>query len=470
MRHEILQSDSADVAARLARIVEDATELGRRNVEVEGFLQALTDECVAQGSALNDLKRGSDRMNSAVRAAIETTTQTREMADTALGRVQGSIKMVTDSGQLSHGLATWVRDVHSGSEDVDGMLIAVRKSNGEIASIASQVNILAMNAKIEAARAGDAGKGFAIVAEAINDLSHKTRAAAQQISTTIQQMSDWIAHLQDGARATASKAEMLLDQVEDSDAALTEIGDRVRQLRDETHKTQGEVASAKSTTEDLLPAISNVARFMQNVSGGVLEARNRTECLIDTSETILQDVVCLGGSGADSPMILMVQDLAGRISQVFDAAVTDGQIALGDLFDETYEPIAGSSPVQVMTRFTAFTDRVLPPLQEPVLENDSRIVFCAAVDRNGYLPTHNHKFAKPQGADPVWNAAHCRNRRVFDDRVGLKAGQSTEPFLLQIYRRDMGGGDFRMMKDLSAPIFVQGRHWGGVRLAYELTT
>ena len=64
------------------------------------------------------------------------------------------------------------------------------------------------------------------------------------------------------------------------------------------------------------------------------------------------------------------------------------------------------------------------------------------------------------------NTANGRNRRIFNDRVGLRAGQNTKPFLLQSYRRDMGG-IFVAMKDASAPIFVQGRHWGGLRLAYK---
>ena len=56
---------------------------------------------------------------------------------------------------------------------------------------------------------------------------------------------------------------------------------------------------------------------------------------------------------------------------------------------------------------------------------------------------------------------------MFNDRVGLSAGRSTAQFLMQIYRRDMGGGSYVMMKDVSAPIFVNGRHWGGLRLAYR---
>jgi methyl-accepting chemotaxis protein len=121
-----------------------------------------------------------------------------------------------------------------------------------------------------------------------------------------------------------------------------------------------------------------------------------------------------------------------------------------------------------MTRFVGLTDRLLPAIQEPILALDDRIVFCAAVDENGFLPTHNLKFSKPQGADPIWNAANSRNRRLFNDRVGLAAGRSTKPFLIQTYRRDMGNGIFVLMKDISAPIYINGTHWGGLRIAYRI--
>lgn len=58
-------------------------------------------------------------------------------------------------------------------------------------------------------------------------------------------------------------------------------------------------------------------------------------------------------------------------------------------------------------------------------------------------------------------------RRIFNDRTGLASARNKKPFLLQTYRRDMGGGQFVMLKEASAPIMVQGRHWGGLRLAYK---
>jgi methyl-accepting chemotaxis protein len=121
-----------------------------------------------------------------------------------------------------------------------------------------------------------------------------------------------------------------------------------------------------------------------------------------------------------------------------------------------------------MTRFVPLTDRLLPAVQEPILATDERIAFCAAVDRNGFLPTHNRVYSKPQGRDPAWNTANCRNRRIFDDRTGLSAGRNAKRFLVQTYRRDMGGGTFALMKDISAPIRVKGRHWGGFRIGVKV--
>ena len=86
--------------------------------------------------------------------------------------------------------------------------------------------------------------------------------------------------------------------------------------------------------------------------------------------------------------------------------------------------------------------------------------------RTGLIARHNRQSKQVQRpGDVVWNAAHCRNRRIFNDRKGLAAVRNQRPFLLQTCRRDMGGGVFVLLKGASAPIQVMGRHWGGLRLA-----
>jgi methyl-accepting chemotaxis protein len=162
-------------------------------------------------------------------------------------------------------------------------------------------------------------------------------------------------------------------------------------------------------------------------------------------------------------------DSANRISQVFEDAVTKRRLTREDLFDNDYVLIEGTDPAQYRTRFLAFVDTLLPPIQEPLRQSDSRMIFCAAVDRNGYLPVHNREYSNAQRpGELAWNMANSRYRRIFDDRAGLTAARNVRPYLIQNYPRDMGNGVTIMMREIDAPIRVFGKHWGGFRTAYRL--
>jgi methyl-accepting chemotaxis protein len=162
-------------------------------------------------------------------------------------------------------------------------------------------------------------------------------------------------------------------------------------------------------------------------------------------------------------------DVANEISRVFERLVEQGTISQEDLFDNDYVAIDGTDPVQYRTRFLAALEEVLPPIQEAMLAGDYRMIFCAAVDRNGYLPVHNRKYSLPQRpGEAIWNIANSRNRRIFDDRAGLAAGRNVRPYIIQVYPRDMGNGVTIIMREIDAPIRVFGKHWGGFRSAYKL--
>jgi ABC-type transporter Mla subunit MlaD len=170
----------------------------------------------------------------------------------------------------------------------------------------------------------------------------------------------------------------------------------------------------------------------------------------------------------DWPMIRMTADAASKVEEVFEKAVNDGTLSMDDLFDENYAPVPGTNPVQYHTRFVDFTDRVLPDIQEPVAEADSRISGACAVDRNGYLGTHLRRYAEKQTADPAWNLKHCRQRRLIRDATGQAAVKADKGYLLQTYLRDLGGGNMVLLKDLNVPIRVRGRRWGVFRVIYSL--
>ena len=162
-------------------------------------------------------------------------------------------------------------------------------------------------------------------------------------------------------------------------------------------------------------------------------------------------------------------DAAAMVSMALEQAVDEGKLTREALFDTEYVPIEGTNPQQFRSRSLDVLEALLPEIQEPLLAGDKRMIFCATVDRNGYLPVHNRIYSKPQRPDDVvWNTANCRNRRIFDDRAGLCAARNVRAFLIQSYPRDMGNGVIIMMREIDAPVRVFGKHWGGFRTAYKL--
>ena len=342
----------------------------------------------------------------------------------------------------------------------------VAAANAQIADIAVHVNILAINARIEAARAGDAGRGFAVVADAIKELSQKTSRAAETVTDQTTHLTQTFHALHTESQDVATDARAIMSAATATDDALMDIARSIRSSTEQTAVIARQAAQLDQAARDFVPAFDRLSELASQTGKGVSQATERSTALIGRSESIVQAAALLGGTTNDTPFITFVQNAAKEISALWEKAIATGRITMTDLFDQSYNPIAGTDPQQFRTRHTTFTDQTLPAIQEPAMDIDPRVVFCAAVDQHGYLPTHNAKFSQPLSDDPIWNATHCRNRRIFDDRVGLKSGRSTAPFLLQVYRRDMGGGKFVMMKDVSAPIRVSGRHWGGLRLGY----
>ncbi len=347
----------------------------------------------------------------------------------------------------------------------------LRKSSIGIMNIAREIQLLAVNAGVEAARHGASGRGFAVIAEAVKKLADQTRAATDMTEKHLVKLAATMERLQ-------TQGQVNLESARNADAEMAKAEDRIRELlggRDALVSVVEELERSVPHVQANADACRAVLGNLKASSGGVDEASTGIGSAVEQFQRLVGLSEDMSGILMAASSELPVSGLANacvttaqRISQVFEAAIASGRIRMEQLFDERYRPIEGSDPQQFMTAFTAFTDQVLPEIQEPLLASDRRIMFCAAADRNGYMPTHNKRFSLPQGPDPVWNAQNARNRRIFNDRTGITSVRNRKPVLLQTYRRDMGGGVFAVINELASPIIVSGRHWGGFRIGFKL--
>lgn len=449
-----LSAEITDIAGRVGDVTQqfDQQTAGLRRVvgAVEQVSQA--------NNAIRQAAEGAQAAASGVRNGLERVTKSVRLG---LNAAQADIETLSQEAQsMSQVLAQAVGDAHK-----------ARASSDAIQSITREIQLLSINAGVEAARSGEAGKGFAVIAAAVKALAEQTRAAtaasAAQLDLLVKAVDAVARRSQENAqtaqRAQAGSQNISL-QIGEFDSFGRSVVELIGEIEAVSRPTRENAEACAKAGQDLAGLVAGVDASTDNLE----QAGQRTEALVAISEGILGSIAASGVRTAQSELIATAMETAGTIGELFEAALARGDLTLADLFDEAYRPIPGSDPVQHMTRFVALTDRLLPPVQEELLTSNGRIVFCAAVDRNGFLPTHNRKYAQAQGSDPVWNNANCRNRRIFDDRTGLAAARNRKPFLLQSYRRDMGGGQFLVMEDLSAPIMVKGRHWGAFRFGLKV--
>jgi len=449
-------------------MADAAGAVGLEVADVAGVVDSVSGTVEAQSRAFATLSEANGEMLSATRrinAAVASAGQVAKGSSTDMA----TSRRAMDNAQGAIGaLLEAIGAIRDDASALGQSLVSVGNIIELINDIAEQTHILALNASIQASMAGEAGRGFAVVATEVKALAKRTSEATSVIAQTLADLTGKANHLLENAARSIARAEGVQGETGTIGDVIQTVDRAFREVDAET----GRIAEAASEIDrrvgHFVAVLDGLAGGVKATSGSLQQARERLNKLVGISEHLVGLTAASGIETTDTPFIQAAQQAAAQASALFEAAVTEGRLSIADLFDERYQPVAGSNPAQVTTRFVGFTDRVMPDVQEPVLGLDPRVAFCAAIDRNGFLPTHNRKFSQPQGSDPVWNAANCRNRRLFDDRVGLAAGRNTKPFLLQTYRRDMGGGQFAPMKDVSAPIFVQGRHWGGVRIGYKI--
>jgi PAS domain S-box-containing protein len=163
---------------------------------------------------------------------------------------------------------------------------------------------------------------------------------------------------------------------------------------------------------------------------------------------------------------------ASTISSFLEQAINNGELTREEAFDTDYQQFWEFDPTahpdfegdpatlaKYHTAYDTYTDEQWQGLIDSFLGGGD-MIFAVAADINGYVPTHNSRWTSGDGSP-----ATDRTKRIFNDPVGIQAVQNTEPIIQQVYQQ-AGTGD--TLWDVSAPIYVDGEHWGAFRVGMAL--
>lgn len=193
---------------------ESSIRIKQQQSETAQVATAMTE----MTATVQDVARNAAEAEQSALQADSLTTDGRTVAGQALNATRELVNEVERAAQVIHNL-------EADSNNIGGVLDVIR-------GIAEQTNLLALNAAIEAARAGEQGRGFAVVADEVRTLAGRTQESTQEIQSMIERLQQGTREAVTAMQQGQEKAENSLAQVEQADQALEEINQAVSRIKD----------------------------------------------------------------------------------------------------------------------------------------------------------------------------------------------------------------------------------------------
>ena len=265
-------------------VVQLRTSLLGVNHETQQLGSAVLTLNSQSGSTLTEVEDQQHQISQIAAAATQlaaTSMGVAKSCEQASGSAQQTRRIAEDSSRDSQRTTASIQQLNQRLTDTANALEQVSQQGQQIQSvvdtirgIAEQTNLLALNAAIEAARAGEQGRGFAVVADEVRSLSQRTQASTAQIAGTV-----------DSLRATVSQAVTLMgaacDQALTDAESVTGLGTRLGEIA-------GAVQNVTDTLAQIAAAVEEQATTADEVSGNIQQVDQAAGRLLDGARAVNQ--------------------------------------------------------------------------------------------------------------------------------------------------------------------------------------
>ncbi|WJK08689.1 methyl-accepting chemotaxis protein [Pseudomonas fluorescens] len=204
-----------------------------------------------QASRTNSVAAAINQLGAAAQEIARNAAQASTQASDARGLAEDGQQVVDRSIKAMNQLSSMLSASSSNIESLNSKTVNIGQILEVITSISQQTNLLALNAAIEAARAGEAGRGFAVVADEVRNLAHRTQESAQQVQTMIEE-------LQVGARESVSTMSDSQRHSQDSVDIANLAGERLNSVTQRIGEIDGMNQSVATATEEQTAVVESI--------------------------------------------------------------------------------------------------------------------------------------------------------------------------------------------------------------------
>ena len=279
-----------DTQRKIMKVAEEALENTERVAAASEQLSAQVEQ-VSRGAEMQRARVEStatamNEMNATVLEvarnagnASEQTEETRSRANGGAELVNKVVNAINGVNSVALGLQNNMQDLGKQAESIGGVM-------NVISDIADQTNLLALNAAIEAARAGEAGRGFAVVADEVRKLAEKTMSATQEVGSNIQT-------IQNSARTNINEVTNAVKHITEATELANASGQALGEIVNLAAANSSIVASIataaeeqSATSEEINHALEEVSRIVMETSDGMVQASSAVQDLSRTAQQL----------------------------------------------------------------------------------------------------------------------------------------------------------------------------------------
>lgn len=439
-----------------------ASKLAINSAEVGYFLEQLSNAIELSSEDVERLASSAHQMSVSIKVMNENSIIASQQSSQAMTEASAGSKQLNDNVEVINQLNADVNNAAEKIKSLSQSAAEIQNITNVIDGISGQTNLLALNAAIEAARAGEQGRGFAVVADEVRALASKTAEATEKIGTMLNQINEETSQTTHVMAQVVEQSHRIVNSMGPLATSLSDVNQQMKESSDASNHISTALHEHNTTSNEISVAITNLHNFLVEKSKETHIVSDKAAELCQSTESIFVELAQFNTGSHIEKFCQQAQTAAQQVGEMFSDKIQAKVISQQDLFNFNYHEIADTTPQKYHSSFDSMTDNYLPAIQEPILQNNPDIIYAGAVDINGYFPTHNLCFSKPLTGNITTDTMNNRTKRIFDDSTGSRCGQHTSKFLLQTYKRDTG----EVMHDVSAPIYVNGKHWGGFRIGF----
>ncbi len=396
----------------------------------------------------------------ATQAIDEVSHSTQLISDSTSTNLDGariSLREMQEISSKINGVGEKVLRFNQNVDDLSQRSASINQIAALIREVADQTNLLALNAAIEAARAGEAGRGFAVVADEVRKLAERVTVASTEITGNIDKMLALVGN-------TRTENEEINVDVQQTREVVARSAAHFEQMVLDFERTGEQLLHIASAMEELSSTnaqvhenVTHIHDLSGGVAGNMADCEARTSALASATEGV-QELVSRfkTGRGAFDFAVDASRELRDAVAAELEAMHRAGI----DVFDRDYRPFGNCVPPKFKVSWGDEYARRCQGLLEKTLASVPACAYAVAVNTDGYLSAHNLKFSKPLTGDNAVDLAGNRTCRKFENPGELRAAKNTQPVLVRTYVRDTG----ELLCDIALPIYIGGRHWGNVRV------